>query len=164
MGGTAADARLTSAPEPLISLVLDGDPRVVTLLLQQGLDVVEDLSRKLHDLDNLLLVGRAHEISDAAQQVELALNDAAPAFRDIASAMTILGAPNLQAAAERFREVQQDDAAGLAEALRRSLARFAQRSMGANRRAQSLNRGLNAALRALQAFGVQESGRLIAEA
>ena len=38
------------------------------------------------------------------------------------------------------------------------------RSANASRRAQHLNRGLNAALTTLQAIGVQESGRLIAEA
>jgi hypothetical protein len=48
--------------------------------------------------------------------------------------------------------------------LRFSLSRFAKRSVAANRRAQHLNRGLNAALRTLQALGVQDSGRLIAEA
>jgi hypothetical protein len=140
------------------------DTRAVTLMLQQGLEMVEDLSRKLQDLDNLMLTGKPHEISDAAQSIETALRDAAPSFQDIAAAMNYLGAQNLQAAAQRFRESQQDDAAGLAEALRRALARFAQKSVGANRRAQSLNRGLNSALRTLQAFGVQESGRLIAEA
>jgi 3-deoxy-D-arabino-heptulosonate 7-phosphate (DAHP) synthase class II len=70
----------------------------------------------------------------------------------------------LIAAAAQLRHIAQEDAAGLAEALRFALARFAKRSVSANRRAQQLNRGLNAALKTLQAIGVQESGRLIAEA
>ncbi len=149
---------------PAPAAAAPNDARAVALLLQHGLDMVEDLSRKLQDLDNLMLTGKPHEISDAALVIETALRDAAPAFEDIAATMNILGAQNLQAAAMRLREAQQDNAAGLAEALRRALARFAQKSVGANRRAQSLNRGLNAALRTLHAFGAQETGRLIAEA
>jgi len=140
------------------------DAQHVTLLLQRGLDVVEDLSRKLHTLDSLMLTGRAYEISEAALVIETAIKDAAPSFETIALTMTHLGAQNLHAAAAQFRAAELNDAAGLAEALRRSLVRFAQRSVGANRRAQTLNRGLNAALRTLQAFGVHETGRLIAEA
>jgi GH24 family phage-related lysozyme (muramidase) len=141
-----------------------GGPIDVAGLLQHGLDVVEDLSRKLQDLDNLMLTGKAHEISDAALLIEAAIKESAPAFESIATAMSSIGAQNLQTAAAQLRAAQQNDAAGLAEALRRSLARFAQKSVGANRRAQNLNRGLNAALRTLHSFGVQESGRLIAEA
>jgi hypothetical protein len=66
-------------------------------------------------------------------------------------------------AAAQLRLIEQEDAAGLAEALRMALTRFAKKSV-ANRRAQQLNRGLNTALKSLQALGVQESGRLIAEA
>jgi hypothetical protein len=133
-------------------------------VLQQGLDLVEDLSQKLQHLDQLMLTGRPNEISDAAAVVEQALKSASPAFAEIAETMGRLGACNLAAAAAQLRQIEQADAAGVAEALRFALARFAKRSMGANRRAQQLNRGLNAALRTLQALGVQESGRLIAEA
>ncbi len=136
----------------------------VTQLLQHGLDLIDDLTRKLHDLDALMLTGRAYEISDAALVIEAAISSASPSFQAIAVTMNSIGAQNLAAAALQFRAAQQNDAAGLAEALRRALARFAQKSVGANRRAQTLNRGLNAALRTLQAFGVQETGRLIAEA
>jgi len=146
------------------ALAPDGDPLEVTRLLQHGLDLVDDLSRKLQDLDTLLLTGRPHEISDAALVIETAIRDAGPAFQNIAATMNVLGAQSLAAAAAQFRARKQEDAAGLAEALRRSLARFAQKSVGANRRAQNLNRGLNAALRTLQSFGAQETGRLIAEA
>lgn len=146
------------------ALALAGDPLDVTELLQRGLDLVEDLSRKLQDLDTLLLTGRPHEISDAALVIETAIRDAGPAFQNIAATMNIIGAQTLAAAAAQFRARKQEDAAGLAEALRRSLARFAQKSVGANRRAQNLNRGLNAALRTLKSFGAQETGRLIAEA
>jgi hypothetical protein len=136
----------------------------VTVILRQGLDLVEDLSKKLQKLDLLMLTGRPDEISQAAASVEMALKTAAPSFADIAETMGQLGASNLQAAAAQLREIEDEDAAGLAEALRVALARFAQRSVSANRRAQQLNRGLNAALKTLQALGVQESGRLIAEA
>ncbi len=133
-------------------------------ILRQGLELVDDLSRKLQHLDELMLTGKPNEISDAAATVEGALKSAAPAFADIADTMGRLGACNLAAAAAQLRRIEQEDAAGLAEALRASLAKFAKRSANANRRAQQLNRGLNAALKTLQALGVQESGRLIAEA
>ncbi len=139
-------------------------PLPVAGILQQGLGLVEDLSRKLQYLDTLMLTGKPNEISDAAAVVEMALKSASPAFADIAETMGRLGACNLAAAAAQLRQIEEEDAAGLAEALRFALARFAKRSAGANRRAQQLNRGLNAALRTLQALGVQESGRLIAEA
>lgn len=154
---------MTSPGQPR-ALTLVNDPPEVTQLLRHGLDLVEDLSRKLQDLDTLLLSGRPHEISDAALVIETAIRDAGPAFQNIAATMNILGVPTLAAAAAQFRARDQDDAAGLAEALRRALARFAQKSVGANRRAQHLNRGLTAALRTLKTFGAQESGRLIAEA
>ncbi len=96
--------------------------------------------------------------------IESAIRDAAPAFQNIAATMTSIGVQTLAAAATHLRAQKQEDAASLAEALRRSLARFAQKSVGANRRAQHLNRGLNAALRTLKTFGAQETGRLIAEA
>jgi len=136
----------------------------VVEILRQGLELVDDLSRKLQCLDELMLTGKPNEISDAAATVEAALKSAAPAFADIADTMGRLGASNLAAAAAQLRRIEQEDAAGLAEALRFSLAKFAKRSASANRRAQQLNRGLNAALKTLQALGVQESGRLIAEA
>ena len=139
-------------------------PLPVASILQQGLDLVEDLSQKLQILDSLMLTGKPNEISAAATVVETALKSASPAFAEIAGAMGQLGACNLAAAAAQLRQIEEEDAAGLAEALRFALARFAKRSAGANRRAQQLNRGLNAALKTLQALGVQESGRLIAEA
>ncbi|MBU6448642.1 MAG: hypothetical protein KGQ26_03360 [Rhodospirillales bacterium] len=133
-------------------------------LLAQGLELVEELTLKLQKLDSLMLTGKPNEISEAAASVEVALNDAAPAFAEIAEAMGRLGASNLAAAAAQLRHIEQEDEAGLAEALRGALTRFAKRSVNASRRAQQLNRGLSAALRSLQALGVQEAGRLIAEA
>ena len=133
-------------------------------ILRQGLELVEDLSRKLQKLDSLMLTGQPSDISQAASAVEIALQSAAPAFAEIADTMGRLGASNLAAAAAQLRHIEQEDAAGLAEALRTALNRFAKRSVNANRRAQQLNRGLNAALQTLQSLGVQESGRLIAEA
>ncbi|MDE2240789.1 MAG: hypothetical protein KGJ73_12790, partial [Rhodospirillales bacterium] len=108
--------------------------------------------------------GKPNEISEAAASVEAALNDAAPSFAAIAEAMGRLGASDLASAAAQLRHIEQTDAAGLADALRGALTRFAKRSVNASRRAQQLNRGLSAALRSLQALGVQEAGRLIAEA
>lgn len=141
-----------------------GEPPPVAGLLQQGLELVDDLSCKLQRLDDLMLTGKPNEISEAAAIVEFALKSASPAFAEIAETMGRLGACNLTAAAAQLRQIEEEDAAGLAEALRFSLARFAKRSVNANRRAVQLNRGLNAALKTLQALGVQESGRLIAEA
>ena len=146
------------------NLAQGGEAISVADILQKGLDLVEDLSRKLQALDMLLLSGKPVEISDAAATVERALKSASPAFAEIADTMGTLGASNLTAAAAQLRHIAQEDAAGLAEALRFALSRFAKRSVSANRRAQQLNRGLNAALKTLQAIGVQESGRLIAEA
>lgn len=140
------------------------EPIPVAGILRHGLELVEDLSRKLQYLDNLMLAGQPNEISDAALAVETALKTASPAFAEIAETMGRLGACNLATAAAQLRHIEEEDAAGLAEALRFALARFAKRSVGANRRAQQLNRGLNAALKTLQALGVQETGRLIAEA
>ncbi|HQT47189.1 MAG: hypothetical protein B7X08_01375 [Acidocella sp. 20-63-7] len=141
-----------------------GEPPLVAAQLQQGLELVEDLSIKLQHLDELMLTGQPNEISEAAATVEFALKSSAPAFADIADTMGRLGASSLAAAAAQLRHIEEEDAAGLAEALRFALARFAKRSVNANRRAVQLNRGLNAALKTLQALGVQESGRLIAEA
>jgi hypothetical protein len=136
----------------------------VAQILKQGLELIEDLSLKLQNLDALMLTGQPNEISEAASLIEVALKTAAPAFATIADTMGELGASNLHAAAAQLRKIEEEDAAGLAEALRFALARFAKRSVSANRRAQQLNRGLNAALKTLQALGVEESGRLIAEA
>ena len=77
------------------ALTLVNDPPDVTRLLQHGLDLVEDLSRKLQDLDTLLLTGRPHEISDAALVIETAIRDAGPAFQNIAATMHVIGAPTL---------------------------------------------------------------------
>jgi hypothetical protein len=133
-------------------------------ILAHGLELVESLGGKLHHLDDMMLTGRPNEISDAAAAVEWAIKDASPAFAEIAETVSRLGASNLMTAAEQLRGIHEEDAAGLAEALRGALARFAKRSFCANKRAQQFNRGLSAALQSLQALGVQESGRLIAEA
>lgn len=142
----------------------DADRLAVNRMLHEGIELVGDLNRKLQNLDGLMLTGRPHEISEAALAVETSLNAASPLFSDIAATMARLGTNSLQATADRLRLSQQDDAAGLAEELRLALKRFAKRSVEANRRAKHLNRGLNAAMRSLQALGVQETGRLIAEA
>nr|WP_295739632.1 hypothetical protein [uncultured Acidocella sp.] len=136
----------------------------ISVILQDGLALVEDLSAKLQRLDQLMLSGKPNEISQEAALLEQALNHAAPAFADIATMMGHLGAANLAAAAIQLREAEQSEAARLAEALRGALGRFAKRSAAANRRAQQLNKGLSAALRSLQALGMAEAGRLIAEA
>ena len=149
---------------PVATPTSTGDTAQVSDLLAQGLELVEELSLKLQKLDSLMLAGKPNEISEAAASVEVALNDAAPAFAEIAEAMGQLGASDLAAAAAQLRHIEQTDAAGLAEALRGALTRFAKRSVNASRRAQQLNRGLSAALCSLQALGVQEAGRLIAEA
>ena len=135
-----------------------------TSALRTGLDLVAGLHGKLLELDALLLTGRPAEIVEAAALVETSLKAAAPAFERIAAVVEQLGAGNLKSAALQLREAEQPDAAHLAEALRLALKRFATRSVQANRRAQHLTRGLNTALRSLQALGVHESGRLIAEA
>jgi len=141
-----------------------GEPLPVAGVLQLGLELVNDLSVKLQYLDALMLTGKPNEISEAAATVQAALQSASPAFAEIAETMGRLGASSLAAAAAQLRQIEEEDAAGLAEALGFALAKFAKRSVSANRRAQQLNRGLNAALKTLQALGVQESGRLIAEA
>ena len=140
------------------------DPAIVTAMLQSGLGLVAELNRKLQSLDDLMLSGRPEEIAEAAQNDEIALKLASPTFGAITTTMEQLGAANLQAAAESFRRADQNDAASLTDALRLALRRFAKRSVEAGRRAQQLNRGLTAALQTLQELGVQESGRLIAEA
>ena len=140
------------------------DEPAVIRVLHQGLEIVADLNDKLRKLDDLMLKGRPHEIAEAAAVVETSLKAASPALSDIATTMERFGTANLQAAAAYLRRAEQDDAANLADALRLALKRFANRSVEANRRAQHLNRGLNTAMRSLQALGVQESGRLIAEA
>jgi len=146
------------------TLDLKPEPPAVADMLARGLDLVESLGLKLHQLDDLMLTGRPNEISDAAAAVEGAIRDASPTFTQIAETVSRLGASNLVTAAEQLRKIEEDDAAGLADALRGALARFAKRSFSANRRAQHFNRGLNAALQSLQTLGVQEGGRLIAEA
>lgn len=155
----AGQFRQVEPPAPL-----SREPGDTSMLLRQGLELVEALSLKLHQLDALMLTGKPNEISEAAASVEVALQDAAPAFAEITEMMGRLGASNLAAAAAQLRHIEQTDAAGLADALRGALSRFAKRSVNATRRAQQLNRGLSAALRGLQALGVQEAGRLIAEA
>lgn len=139
-------------------------PVAMAGVLQLGLELVNDLSVKLQYLDGLMLTGKPNEISEAAASVQAALHSASPAFAEIADTMGRLGASSLAAAAAQLRQIEEEDAAGLAEALGFALAKFAKRSVSANRRAQQLNRGLNAALKTLQALGVQERGRLIAEA
>ena len=148
----------------LNEVTADPEPGLVTGMLQSGLGLVAELNRKLQSLDDLMLSGRPEEIAEAAQLVETALKRASPTFSAIAVTMERLGARNLQAAAETFRASEQNDAASLTDALRLALGRFAKRSVEAGRRAQHLNRGLTATLQTLQELGVQESGRLIAEA
>ncbi len=145
-----------------LDIQLDASP--ISDLLTRGLELVETLGSRLHDLDDLMLTGKPNEISEAATAVEWALKEASPTFAKIGETVSRLGASNLMTAAEQLRQVQEEDAAGLAEALRGALARFAKRSFSANKRAQQFNRGLSAALQSLQALGMQESGRLIAEA
>jgi len=141
-----------------------GHPFAVTGMLQSGLSLVAGLNRSMQSLDDLMISGSPEEIAEAAQLVEAALKNASPTFSAIAATMEQLGAVNLRAAAETFRRAEQNDAASLSDALRLALSRFAKRSVDAGRRAQQLNRGLTAALQTLQELGVQESGRLIAEA
>jgi len=136
----------------------------VSETLSRGLDVITDLSGKLTTLDRLLLTGKPHEIVSAAVDIEQSLGDAKPLFDMIADTMTQLGAHNLTVAAEQLRQVDDFGAASLAESLRAALSSFAKKSVNARTRASQLNRGLNVSLRALHALGVQESGRLIAEA
>ncbi len=133
-------------------------------ILHQGLDCIAELNKRLQDLDQTMLGGKPQDIADAAAAVDGLLTASAPVFAQIGEVMQQLGAQNLQAAALYLRASAQEDAAGMADALRLALKRFATRSVSANRRAQHINRGLNTALRSLQAIGVQESGRLIAEA
>jgi len=140
------------------------DPFAVTEMLQSGLSLLAGLNRNLQSLDDLMISGSPGEIAEAAQLVEAALKRASPTFSAIAATMEELGASNLRAAAESFRHAEQNDAASLTDALRLALRRFAKRSVDAGRRAHQLNRGLTAALQTLHELGVQESGRLIAEA
>jgi hypothetical protein len=133
-------------------------------VLRNGLQLIDSLSTRLQQLDQLLLTGKPQDISEAAAAIDNALRHAQPAFAEISATMTRLGASNLAAAAAQLRHVEQDEAASLAEALRASLSSFSKRTLAANRRAAQLNRGLNAALRSLQALGMQETGRLIGEA
>lgn len=141
----------------------DGTARVC-VLLGQGLSLVEGLLLKLQQLDTLMLTGKPKEISQAAAVLEVDLLGSAPVFAEIASLMGELGVSDFASAAVQLRRVEQEDAANMADALRGALSRFAKRSASAGRKAQGLNRGLAAALRGLQALGLEESGRLIAEA
>lgn len=143
---------------------MPGEMGQASVLLSQGLNLVESLSLKLQQLDGLMLTGKPNEISQAAANVEVALQESAPAFAEIANLMGELGASNLASAAAQLRHIEQVDAAKMAEALRGALTRFGKRSVSAGRRAQQLNKGLGATLRGLQALGIKESGRLIAEA
>lgn len=140
------------------------EPAQASVLLGQGLHLIENLSLKLQQLDGLMLTGKPSEISQAAANIEVALHESAPAFAEIANLMGELGASNLASAAAQLRHIEQVDAAKMADALRGALTRFGKRSVSAGRRAQQLNKGLGATLRGLQAMGIKESGRLIAEA
>ncbi len=140
------------------------DRVAVIAMLHQGLELVADLNRKLQGLDDLMLSGRPQEIAAAANEVETGLAAAAPTFADIADTMKRFGTADLQSAADYLRRAEQEDAAGLADSLRLALKRFANHSIKASRRATSLHNGLQAALRSMQALGVENSGRLIAEA
>ena len=133
-------------------------------LLHQGLERVADLTLKLQGLDDLMLSGRPQEIAAAASEVEATLAASAPTFSDIVDTMKRLGTADLRSAADYLRGADQGDAASLANSLRIALKRVATRSVKASRRATSLHNGLSAALRSMQALGVKQSGRLIAEA
>ncbi|WP_298285813.1 hypothetical protein [Acidocella sp.] len=147
-------------------LAPDGEAQgpAVMEVLRQGVELIDGISAQLQQLDCLMLAGKPIEISAAAADIELALKNAAPAISRITEVMRDLGADNLFAAAAQLRRIEQQDAASLAEALRFSLARVATRTACASRRAQQMNRGLNTALKALTSFGLNEGGRLIAEA
>lgn len=134
------------------------------VMLRQGLDHVADLNLKLQGLDDLMLSGRPQEIAAAANEVEAALAASVPTFSEIIEAMKRLGTADLRDAAAFWRGADQDDAASLADSLRLALKNFATRSVKAGRRATSLHQSLTAALRTMQALGVEKSGRLIAEA
>jgi hypothetical protein len=136
----------------------------VIAILHRGLDCIAELNTRLQHLDQTMLGGQPQDIADAAGAVDGLLLLSAPVFKQISDVMQQLGAQNLQSAALYLRAAAQEDAAGVVDELRLALKRFANRSVAANRRAQHINRGLNTALRSLQAIGVQESGRLIAEA
>ncbi|OYV38441.1 MAG: hypothetical protein B7Z80_10045 [Rhodospirillales bacterium 20-64-7] len=136
----------------------------IPAILHRGLDCIVALDKRLKHLDQTMLGGKPQEIAEAAAAVDGLLVASTPIFRQIGSVMEQMGTQNLQAAALYLRAAAQEDAAGMADALRLALKRFAKQSVASNRRAQHINRGLNTALRSLQAIGVQESGRLIAEA
>jgi hypothetical protein len=140
------------------------DCGAVAAVLHQGLERVADLNAKLQGLDDLMLSGRPQEIAAAANEVEAALAASAPAFSEIIETMKRLGTADLRSAADYLRDAEQDVAADLAESLRQALKRSAIRSVKAGRRATSLHSGLSSALRSMKALGVEESGRLIAEA
>jgi len=155
---------MTRSPETNANSPAAMDSRSIASILQSGIEIVDDLHKKLAALDELLLTGRPAQITEAAMAIELSLKHTKPAFSDIVYAMRELGAPNLEAAVREWRRIDDQEIAGLAEALRRALGRFATRSVSASRRARQLNHGLNAAMRSLHSFGLEESGRLIAEA
>lgn len=140
------------------------DRGAIVAMLHQGLERVADLNLKLQGLDDLMLSGRPQEIAAAANEVEAALAASAPTFSELVETMKRLGTADLRGAANYLRGADQDDAASLADSLRMALKRFATRSVKAGRRATSLHNGLSAALRSMQALGVEDSGRLIAEA
>lgn len=154
----------TDRPDPSVTPPPFQRPEGASLLLGQGLHLVEDLTIRLQQLDGLMLTGKPTDIAQAASNIELALRESAPVFSEIADFMGELGASDLTAAAAQLRFIEQADAARVAEALRGALDRFARRSASSGRRAQQLNKGLSATLRGLQALGVRDSGRLIAEA
>jgi hypothetical protein len=155
MMSVSGPANIPSSGLPLMS---------VSESLSRGLEIITDLSEKISALDRLLLTGKPHDIASAAAEIEQSLSDAKPMFDMISDTMNDLGARNLALAAEQLRQNEDYSAASLAESLRSALASFAKKSVSAKSRASQLNRGLNMSLRALQSLGVQESGRLIAEA
>ena len=140
------------------------DRAAVIAILHHGLELVAELNLKLQSLDDLMLSGRPQEIAAAATEVEATLSTATPTFAEIVDTMKRFGTADLRGAADYLRRAEQNDAASLANSLRLALKRFATRSVKASRRASSLHNSLNAALRSIQALGVEESGRLIAEA
>lgn len=136
----------------------------VSDVLSRGIDVVGGLNDKLINLDRIMVTGRAADIANAAAEVEQVMRDASPTFSLIAETMKVIGANSLDAAAIQLRIADDNGAASLAEALRAALSNFSRKSQSAKRRASQFSHGLNISLRSLQALGVQDCGRLIAEA
>ena len=133
-------------------------------ILARGIQVVHELDERMSSLDGLILTGRPADIAVAANGIDEAIADAKPIFMMIETSMRELEANTLTIAAEKLRLGLDDDAADLANSLRSALTKFSKKSNHTKRRISLLHQGLNNSLRALQNFGAEESGRLLAEA